>query len=356
MELYKQNESKYWTADFVVDGHRYRKSTKQTTKARAGEVAAEFLRQASRNQLPVRKDQTVTLRQFAEEYFLPAMKTWTLAPKTKACYQHGWNTLKNSFGQDIVNLRLNCITTSLADGLKIKGSGSNQNCALRTLRRILSHGVEEGIIQVAPRIKLREENERTAIWDAKTEEAFLKVAPQPLLDVFLICHDSGMRPSEIISLKWENILWDKSQIFVREGKTENARRYVPLSDRVRKALQVRSDKAKTKIVKSDWIFPATRKNSKTGHLSLTGVEKPFRKARKAANLPQGSVFYSTRHSFATDLLKQTGNIKLVGNVLGHSSVTTTEKYTHPDLTHVADAVNLRNIERANEIGMTYSAS
>jgi site-specific recombinase XerD len=38
--------------------------------------------------------------------------------------------------------------------------------------------------------------------------------------------------------------------------------------------------------------------------------------------------YSARHSFATDLLDRTGNLKLVMDVLGHESVTTTQKYPH----------------------------
>lgn len=47
-------------------------------------------------------------------------------------------------------MRLDCITTSVADTLKLHGTGSNQNCALRTLRRILSLAQEFVIIQ-APR-------------------------------------------------------------------------------------------------------------------------------------------------------------------------------------------------------------
>ncbi len=112
MELYKQDGSKYWTAYFVVDGRRYRKSTKQTTKAKAGEVAASFLRQAQRNETPVRKGQMMKLRQFAEERFLPFVEASTLAENTKLCYKHGWKTLK---ALPVVDLRLDCITTSVAD-------------------------------------------------------------------------------------------------------------------------------------------------------------------------------------------------------------------------------------------------
>jgi hypothetical protein len=56
---------------------------------------------------------------------------------------------------------------------------------------MLSLAQEYGIIQAAPHIKLRRENQRTAVWDAKSEEALLKAAPQPLKDAFLLCTIRG---------------------------------------------------------------------------------------------------------------------------------------------------------------------
>lgn len=338
MELYRRGKSKFWIADFVVNSCRYRKSTKQTTRARAGEVAAEFLRQAQRNEAPARKGQMMKLRQFAEERFLPFVEGSTLADNSKDYYRYGWKILTSL---PVADLRLDAITTSVADTLVLSGTGANQNCALRTLRRMLSLAQEAGILQAAPRIKLRKEKQRTAVWDAKSEEAFLKVAPQPLKDVFLLCHDSGMRPDEVISLRWEDILWDKSLMFVPEGKTKKSTRYVPLSDRVRDALRARS-----KGAKSEWVFPSRRKGTRTGHITHTGIERPFRMVRETAKLPKELVLYSARHSFATDLLDRTGNLKLVMDVLGHESVTTTQKYLHPSFKNIAHVVNERNRGRA----------
>ncbi len=339
MELYKQDGSKFWTADFVVNGRRYRKSTKQTTKAKAMETAMGFYRQAQRNQTPVRKGQMMRLSEFATEKFLPFIKDSSLAVNSKNYYQSGWRMLKSTH---VADLRLDSITTAVADTLKFNGTGSNQNCALRTLRRMLSLAQEYGILESVPKVKLRRENQRTAVWDTKMEEAFLKVAPQPLKDVFLICHDSGMRPDEVMRLKWDDVLWEKSLIYVEKGKTRRSTRYVPLSDRVRDALRVRFERNNTvlKRFKSDWVFPSKR--AKSGHIEHTSIEKPFRKARKDAKLPSDLVLYSARHSFATDLLDRTGNLMLVKDVLGHESVATTQKYLHPSMKNLAEIVNQRN--------------
>ena len=335
MDVYKRKGTKHWLADFTVNGQRFRKSTGATTKAKAMEAAAELLRQAQTGG-PAHKGRMPVLSDFAGERFLPFVEASTLAEQTKTYYAGGWKILRST---PVANMKLDAITTSVADVLEIHGSGSNQNMALRTLRRMLSLAQEYGILQAAPRIKLRKENQRTAVWDAKSEEALLKVAPQPLKDVFLICHDSGMRPDEVFTLRWDDVLWNKSLIFVREGKTKKSTRHVPLSDRVRNALRVRAEKAR-----SEWVFPAKRKKTKTGHITHTAIEKPFREARKAAKLSPELVIYSARHSFATDLLDRTGNIKLVMDVLGHKSVTTTQKYLHPALKNIAETVNARNTD------------
>jgi integrase len=332
MELYRQGKSKYWTADFTINGRRYRKTTKQTTRARAGEVAAEFIRQAQRNEGPVHRGRAPQLREFAEQHFLPYIEASSLAKNSKQYYQWGWKMLE---AKPIANYAIDRITTSVADAVELKGSGSNQNCALRTLLRLLSLAHELGVLQALPRIKLRHENERTAVWDAETEARFLAAAPETMSDVFLICQDSGMRPEEVIRMHWDDVLWDKDLIFVPRGKTRNSRRHVPLSDRVRQRLRARAEGAT-----SAFVFPS--KKSRTGHITLTAVEKPFRQVRKAAKLPDDLVLYSSRHSFATDLLDRTGNLKLVSNVLGHGSVAVTGKYVHPSLKKVAEVVNQRN--------------
>lgn len=75
---------------------------------------------------------------------------------------------------------------------------------------------------------------------------------------------------------------------------------------------------------------------------LTAVEKPFRIARRKAKLPEEMVLYSSRHTFATDLLDRTGNLKLVADVLGHGSTVITAKYLHPAFKQVAGIVDQRN--------------
>jgi Phage integrase family len=240
VDIYKRKGSKFWLADFTVSGQRFRKSTGVTTKVKAMEVAAELLREAQAGVKPARKGPMPVLSSFIKERFLPYIQASQLDSDTKRYYETGWRLLAPT---RIADWRLDRITTTEVELLQFSGTGSTANCALRTLRRILSLAREWDVLQTAPRIKLRKEKERTAIFTAEREKAFLDAAPQPLRDVFLIVQDSGMRPDEVIRMRWENVLWHKNLIFVPEGKTDKAKRHVPLSDRVRSLLRVRAQGA-----------------------------------------------------------------------------------------------------------------
>jgi len=336
MDLYQRPDGRSWIADFTIDGKRFRKSTRKTKKSEAMEVAMEFLRQAQRRQLPARAKHAPLLTEFAKERFLPFIQASSLDGDTKRYYETGWRLLSETPAK---NWRIDQIKGSEAEMLSFTGSGANANCGLRTLRRMLSLAHDWEMNDRMPRIRLRKEVERTAVFDAEMEKRLLEKAPQPLRDVFLISHDAGLRPDEVLRMRWENVLWKKNLIFVPDGKTENAKRYVPLSERVRELLRTRQASAG-----SPWVFPSKRK--KKSHISYFGIAKQFSAIRKEAKIPKGIVLYSARHSFATDMLDRTGNIVLVGKMLGHSSVTTTQRYLHPEMKGLAELVNERNALRA----------
>jgi integrase len=338
MELYRQPGSKFFTADFTVGDRRIRKSTKQTTRGKALEVAAEFLRQSQDDDRPTHIGRAPRVRDFAKDRFLTFVHASSLDPDTKRYYATGWRLLERS---DAADWRLDQVTRSRADTLKFAGSGANQNCALRTLRRMLSLAEDQGLIKALPRIKLRKEHERSAVFDAPTEEKFLQSAKQPMRDIFLIGQDGGMRPDEAVRMRWDDVLWQKSLIFVASGKTPKARRHVPLSDRVRAALRARAQRAT-----SEWVFPSKR--SKSGHIEHSGVAKAFRIRREEVGIAKDLVLYSARHTFASDLMDDMGDLTKVGKVLGHSSTRITERYVHPQLKEMASLVNRRNVRRAEE--------
>ena len=150
-----------------------------------------------------------------------------------------------------------------------------------------------------------------------------------------------MRPHEVVRIQKSHVLWHKALIFVPSGKTDNAHRDVPLSDRLRDALKVRAE-----ATTSEWLFPSKR--SKSGHIEYSGVAKAFRLRRDGLGISKDLVLYSARHTFGTELMDDLGDLTKVGKVMGHGSTDITERYIHPQLRGLATGINRRNARRAEE--------
>ena len=141
------------------------------------------------------------------------------------------------------------------------------------------------------------------------------------------CFRSGHRDAqqkELFCARIEDIDWNNRVFFIRDSKTDNGRRFVPLSDRALERL-----KARCRDRREGWIFPAF---SFSGH--LTTVDKKFRQARLEAGLPEKLVLYCGRHDYGTRVLQGTGNLAVVMRTMGHGSPSTAMKYQHPELEQV----------------------
>lgn len=163
-----------------------------------------------------------------------------------------------------------------------------------------------------------------------SEAKLLAFARQPLKDVLLLVLDAGMRPGEVFRMRSEHIQWEMRSILVPYGKTRNARRFVPMTNRVTAALA-----ARCKEQKEGWVFPSKRKAG-SGH--LTTVARAFRALRRKLGLNSKLVLYSGRHTFGTRVLAATGNLAAVMKAMGHSSAQTAMIYQHPSLDLIRQAV------------------
>ena len=159
---------------------------------------------------------------------------------------------------------------------------------------------------------------------------------QPFRDVLLIILDTGLRPGEVFRMKREQIQWDRNRIFNPRSKSRKSKRFVPLTQRVRQALEQRLAEHN-----SPFVFPAKR--SASGHIET--VRKQFERAKKLAGIPESIVFYCARHRFGTDVMDGTGNVMAVMDVMGHSLMDVTRLYQHPGFLQVSEAIEKRNQQR-----------
>jgi integrase len=347
--IFKRNKSAYWYYDFTLAGDRYRGSTKEKTKNAAQAYEAALRTRISERGPSARPKKAPQFREF-----VPAFRSFIkhhtgLSPKSKAYYEDGIGLLLNS---SVASMRLDHIKRSHIQTLQLPGSASWQNCALRTLRRMLAIAKEWGLVWEVPTVPLLEQRQRRDVFDQEVEIQIAAEARQPLQDVFVTMMDTGCRPGEVLALRGEDILWDLGVIFVRRGKTKKSIRYVPMSDRVRDRLAVRVEASG----RTGYVFPSTR--SKAKHVTLSCLSKEFRRVRDLLGLSKDLVLYTARHSFATGLLDMTGNIKLVADTLGHADTKITGTYLHPSsggLSSLINERNARNARRTSESAAHFTA-
>jgi integrase len=329
VELFRKRKSKFYWYDFTVGGRRYRGSTKESNKTRAGAIAALKLANATEGRDPLPR-KAPGLQEFSGR-FLEWVKNVKLEHKTKLYYRDGWRLLAAS---PIAGMRLDKIMADDIEALSFTGSPSNANSALRTLRRILHKAEEWGAIRSVPKFRLVKEYGRSLRLDDDAERKLLVVAEQPLRDAIILMRDTGMRNErELYRTRIENIDWNGRVIFVPDSKTPKGRRLVPMTDRVLDLLLVRCGERR-----EGWLFPSKR--SKSGH--LTTLAKRFREARKKAGLSESLVLYCGRHDYGTRVLKATGNLAAVMNTMGHKDVKTAMQYQHPEVELVRQALNHNN--------------
>jgi integrase len=330
MALYRREGSSAWHYDFTVAGIRHRGTTKQKTQARAKEVEAGLVLKAINKQLPAGTRKAPTFLEFAKE-FTDHVEKSRLMPGTVQYYKTGIETLKK---KQLAHMRIDQIEERVIETTPFDGSGSHVNCALRTLRRMLGRALDWGLIAKIPKVKLARENKRTATFDPGEEKTALESLKQPWRDVFLVMCDCGMRNEESVAVRWEQIDFERDIIFNPRVKAEDTEGWVPLSERLKKAL-----KSRYHGQTEGWVFPSKR--SKTGHL-CPNLSRPFAKMRRDCGLSAKLVPYSARHTFATAMLEMTGDVVFVGKLIGHKNPLTTSRYLHPSMRKAKGLIDRRN--------------
>ncbi|SMB82663.1 Phage integrase, N-terminal SAM-like domain [Desulfonispora thiosulfatigenes DSM 11270] len=142
---------------------------------------------------------------------------------------------------------------------------------------------------------------------------------------------TGMRISECLNLKVEDVNLEDNLIHIRHGKG-NKDRFVPINSKLKKLLVDYNENWK---VVSEYFF-ATRIS---GTLSPTRVAKVFRETTGALGWKKKVTAHILRHSFASKLVKNDVHLVKISKLLGHSSLKTTSIYVHSHMDDLKDAVN-----------------
>ncbi len=132
-----------------------------------------------------------------------------------------------------------------------------------------------------------------------------------------LTYGAGLRISEVINLKVQDINLDELTIHLKQAKGKKDRITI-LPEKIKKDLE---NFVANK--KNNYVFESERK----GKLSERTAQKVFEKALKNAKIKKPATFHSLRHSFATHLLENGVDVRYVQELLGHANIRTTQIYT-----------------------------
>ena len=198
----------------------------------------------------------------------------------------------------------------------------------------------------------------------KTAPAFLnsnellaisyKIENRIIKEIVITGFYTGMRLSEIINLTWRNVNLTTRIITVGDEhfstKSRN-QRYIPISDEVYEIFARKIEK-KQRVFKlnEDYIFCKADGKRFCGDY----VSKRFKRACNSAGIEKSIYFHSLRHSFASNLAQKGISLYIIKELLGHSSISTTEIYSHLNMDSLKDAI--KTFDTSTSLSAGYSTT
>ena len=156
-----------------------------------------------------------------------------------------------------------------------------------------------------------------------------------LIAVVDLLYSTGIRVSELCNLLIENL--DLEELWIKVYGKGGKERIIPINRKTAEVLRVylefrNSYFSKKGIFPSSYLFV----NKSGGRISRVSIWKDIKKIARLLNIDKNIYPHIFRHTFATHLIQNGADIRSIGEMLGHSSLTTTQIYTHLDNSTIKD--------------------
>jgi integrase/recombinase XerD len=153
--------------------------------------------------------------------------------------------------------------------------------------------------------------------------------------IIMLLYGSGLRVSELVSLKLNNLFMDEG--FVKVVGKGNKERLVPVGEKTTAQIKNYIESFRNNNI-SDRSKNYLILNQRGGNLSRVSVFKLIKTLARFAGIKKTISPHTLRHSFATTLIEAGANLRAVQQMLGHESITTTEIYTHLDKAYLKTVI------------------
>lgn len=337
----------WWWVDFRLGYVRYRKRSPENSKAGARAYEASLRQRLARGEkIDSPKFEKQTFAQFAETWFTTYVVTNNKPSEqqTKRCY------LQSSIVPFFAKTGLDAIGKREIELFKVSEqrrglSNKTINNKLGVLRKCLASAYEWGAMpNPPPTIKALKCTPPVSTFLTRAEaDSLLSHASGIVYEMILTALRTGIRQGEVRGLQWGDIDWENRTLTVRHAFCEytqnlttpksNRERHVPLADDLYEVLLARR-------ALSGYVFTNERGRPFPQRTHL----RCLRQVQERAGL-KSIGWHTLRHTFASHLADKV-SLRTVQELLGHSTITMTMRYSHVAAPQLRSAIDLLCAERS----------
>lgn len=328
MAVYKRGL--IWHFDYTVRGERRRGSTGLKKKADAEAFVERERRALIMGEAPAQR--VWTLREAADRYFEARVadkkSATTAAQRIRIMFRHiDPDTPVNLIGPQMVQAAVLARRAEKTRQGKLPAPGTvNRDLIDTTLRPILAFAEEmENPVKkiIWTKYRLKEPDGRNRVFTDAEMAAWRDALPEWHRPIFDFLARYGARLDEAF--------FPPADVNVEEGEvtfrdTKNGRDHtIPLLDEDRKALAARKGRAVAAGLPTIWFREV---EGELAPIHWRAFQSASKEALDAAGIMDAKPAHDLRHHAATILLRETGNLKLVQELLNHKSITSSARYAH----------------------------
>jgi len=350
MGVYKPTESRYWYVDIKdQNGKRRRFCTFQTDYDLARRIEKKSLGEVAERRYFPDAPSPLIVQGLIDRYVGWARENGRSGDRARQCGAH---ILKH------INLTLPASDLRPLDIERYQRKRLVEGAAPGTVRRelnvliaALNHAVREGLIAANPlagRVRRLKTQPRVRLLSGDEREALLRAAklgPSHLYPLIVLLLATGLRRTECLSLKWNDVDLEKQVLFVRRGKGDKPR-MIPLSQQALRLLQ-------SMPRPGDYVI--TDEDGK----SIGNVKHSFGTACRRAGI-ENLRLHDLRRSFASELAMRGVSPWVIQQLLGHARLDTSQVYVNIGESAMRRAVNqgpdlgvsAQDIERPQSVTMS----
>ncbi len=236
---------------------------------------------------------------------------------------------------------------------KERVSGATVNRELALVKNMFSVAMRWGKAVTNPVKQVKffhEEWKSPRILSEAEEERLLQNTAPHLRPVIITALHTGMRKSELLSLKWDNVDFDKGIITLEASNTKSRKmRYIKMNRTLTDVLL----NVRINSVGTEYVFCNQRREPYCMGNRGGSVRTAFRGALRRARIEKFR-FHDLRHTCATRLAQAGATPVAVQHLLGHQSLQTTQRYFHVTEDHMRDTMDL--LDRKSRADGDYMAT